>query len=587
MDKQAKTRRRSPLGWALSFAGSRKGSYVGSVLLALLSVGCGFVPYIFMAKIMKGLLEKTADFQYCLTQCLWMALFFVLDRLFHAFSTTLSHQATFEVLANVRRRLTRKLSRMPLGDVLDESSGTYKNIIVERVDSIETTLAHMIPEVTSNFIIPFVIFGYMVSISWQLALLSLITVPVGLFFFALMMRGSQASYQNTVIKTKALNDTAVEYINGIEVIKAFGKAKTSYEKFVTAAKEGADCFVEWMRRCNVNQNAALVIMPATLLALLPFGVSYFINGWVTGPDLLMLIILSLGLITPFVIAASYMDDMSKLGTIIGEVTNILEKPELIRPDAMKDNPKGSDIVLNDVHFAYKEEEVLHGVSLAIREGTVNALVGPSGSGKSTIAKLIASFWDVGSGSVTFGGVDIRQIPLDEYQKKIAYVSQDNYLFDMSVMENIRLGNPKATDVQVMEAAKACGCHDFIMQLENGYQTVCGGAGSHLSGGERQRISIARAMLKDAPIVILDEATAYTDPENEALVQRSVAKLVKGRTLLVIAHRLSTIASADQIILINEGRVEATGTQDELLQKSDLYRRMWQAHVAAREGEDNV
>jgi ATP-binding cassette subfamily B protein len=587
MDKQAKKRKRSTLGWVLSFAGSRKGSYVGSTLLAIMSVVSGFIPYIFMAKIMRGLLEKTADFPYCLTQCLWMALFFVLNRLFHAFSTTLSHRATFEVLANIRRRLTKKLSRMPLGDVLDESSGTYKNIIVERVDSIETTLAHMIPEVTSNFIIPFVIFGYMVSIKWQLALLSLITVPVGLFFFALMMRGSQASYRNTVVKTKALNDTAVEYINGIEVIKAFGKAKTSYEKFVVAAKEGADCFVEWMRRCNADQNAALVIMPATLLALLPFGVSYFINGWVTGPDLLMLIILSLGLITPFVIAASYMDDMTKLGTIIGEVTNILEKPELIRPNTLTQQPRGSDIVLNGVHFAYKEEEVLHGVNLTIREGTVNALVGPSGSGKSTIAKLIASFWDVGSGSITFGGVDIRKIPLDDYQKKIAYVSQDNYLFDMSVMENIRLGNPSATNEQVMEAAKACSCHDFIMQLENGYQTVCGGAGSHLSGGERQRISIARAMLKNAPIVILDEATAYTDPENEALVQRSVAKLVKGRTLLVIAHRLSTIASADQIILISEGRVEAAGTQDELLQKSGLYRRMWQAHVAAKEGESNV
>ena len=587
MDKQAKKRKRSTLGWVLSFAGSRKGSYVGSTLLAIMSVVSGFIPYIFMAKIMRGLLERTADFPYCLTQCLWMALFFVLNRLFHAFSTTLSHRATFEVLANIRRRLTKKLSRMPLGDVLDESSGTYKNIIVERVDSIETTLAHMIPEVTSNFIIPFVIFGYMVSIKWQLALLSLITVPVGLFFFALMMRGSQASYRNTVVKTKALNDTAVEYINGIEVIKAFGKAKTSYEKFVVAAKEGADCFVEWMRRCNADQNAALVIMPATLLALLPFGVSYFINGWVTGPDLLMLIILSLGLITPFVIAASYMDDMTKLGTIIGEVASILEKPELIRPNILTQQPRGSNIVLNGVHFAYKEEEVLHGVNLTIREGTVNALVGPSGSGKSTIAKLIASFWDVGSGSITFGGVDIRKIPLDDYQKKIAYVSQDNYLFDMSVMENIRLGNPSATNEQVMEAAKACGCHDFIMQLENGYQTVCGGAGSHLSGGERQRISIARAMLKDAPIVILDEATAYTDPENEALVQRSVAKLVKGRTLLVIAHRLSTIASADQIILISEGRVEAAGTQDELLQKSGLYRRMWQAHVAAKEGESNV
>ena len=582
-----KVRKRSTLSWIMEFAGSRRGSYALSVLLAILSVGSGFAPYIFLANIVKGLLERTADFQYCLNHCLWMALFFVLGRIFHAFSTTLSHKATFEVLANIRRRLTKKLAKMPLGDVLDESSGSYKNIIVERVDSIETTLAHMIPEVTSNLIIPFVIFGYMVKIDWRLALLSLITVPVGLFFFALMMRGSKESYENTVVKTKALNDTAVEYINGIEVIKAFGKAKTSYEKFVIAAKEGADCFIEWMRRCNVNQNAALVLMPATLLSLLPFGVSYFLNGWVTGPDLLMLIILSLGLITPFVIATSYMDDLSKLGTIVGEATGILEKPELIRPDTMKTQPRGSEIVLNDVRFAYKEEEVLHGVSLNIREGTVNALVGPSGSGKSTIAKLIASFWDVGSGSITFGSVDIRQIPLDDYQKKIAYVSQDNYLFDMSVMENIRLGNPKATDDQVMEAAKACGCHDFIMGLENGYQTICGGAGSHLSGGERQRISIARAMLKNAPIVILDEATAYTDPENEALVQRSVAKLVRGRTLLVIAHRLSTIASADQIILINDGKVEAAGTQDELLQTSDLYRRMWQAHIAAKEDEDNV
>ena len=586
-DRKVKKRGKSALGWALSFAGTRKGSYIGSVLLAILSVVSGFMPYTFLANIVRGLLEKTADFRFCLTQCLWMALFFALDRIFHAFSTSMSHQATFEVLANVRRRLTRKLAKMPLGDVLAESSGTYKNIIVERVDSIETTLAHMIPEVTSNLIIPFVIFGYMVKIDWRLALLSLITVPVGLFFFALMMRGSKESYQNTVVKTKALNDTAVEYINGIEVIKAFGKAKTSYEKFVVAAKEGADCFIEWMRRCNVYQNAAMVLMPATLLALLPFGVSYFINGWVQGPDLLMLIILSLGLITPFVIAASYMDDMSKLGTIIGEVTDILEKPELIRPETIRAQPKGSGIALRDVHFAYKEEEVLHGVSLTIREGTVNALVGPSGSGKSTIAKLIASFWDVGSGSVTFGGTDIRQIPLDDYQKKIAYVSQDNYLFDMSVMENIRLGNPAATDEQVMEAAKACGCHEFIMQLENGYKTICGGSGSHLSGGERQRISIARAMLKDAPVVILDEATAYTDPENEALVQRSVARLVRGRTLIVIAHRLSTIASADQIILINDGRVEAAGTQEELLKKSDLYRRMWQAHIAAREDEVHV
>ena len=587
METQAPRRGRGTLRWIIRFAGRRKGSYISSVILAILNVICGFIPFIFLANITKGLLEKTADFSYCLTQCLWMALFYVLSRLFHAFSTTLSHRATFEVLANIRRRLTGKLARMPLGDVLDESSGTYKNIIVERVDSIETTLAHMIPELTSNIIIPFVIFGYMLSIDWRLALLSLLTVPVGLVCFCLMMRGSNESYQNTVVKTKALNDTAVEYINGIEVIKAFGKSKTSYEKFIVAAKEGADCFIEWMRRCNVYQNLALAILPATLLPLLPFGVSYFMHGAVTAPDLVMLIVLSMGLITPFVMATSYMDEISKAGTIIGEATSILEKPELPRPDALIRRPNGSTICLKDVHFAYKEEEVLHGVNLTIREGTVNALVGPSGSGKSTIAKLIASFWDVDSGSITYGGTDLREIPLDDYQKEIAYVSQDNYLFDMSVLENIRLGNPKATDAQVMEAAKACGCHDFILQLENGYQTVCGGAGSHLSGGERQRISIARAMLKNAPVIILDEATAYTDPENEALVQRSVAKLVRGKTLLVIAHRLSTIASADQIILINGGRVEAAGTQEELLRNSGLYRNMWQAHIAAKEDEGNV
>ncbi len=590
MDKQKqnnKTKKRGTLGWILEFAGSKKSSYVFSVLLAVCSVLCGFIPYVFMANIVRGLLEKTADMNYCLMQCLWMALFFVLDRLFHAASTTMSHKATFEVLANIRRKLTKKLARMPLGDVLDESSGTYKNIIVERVDSIETTLAHLIPEFTSNLIIPFVIFAYMLRIDWRLALLSLVTVPVGALFFMLMMRGSGESYQNTVVKTKALNDTAVEYIGGIEVIKAFGKAKTSYEKFVIAAQEGADCFIEWMRRCNVYQNAALVLMPATLLPLLPFGISFYMTGTVTASDFLMLIILSLGLITPFVVAASYMDDITKMGTIIGEVTDILEKRELVRPDIMMEKPKGTDIRLEDVHFAYKESEVLHGVNMVIRKGTVNALVGPSGSGKSTIAKLIASFWDVGGGRITFGGVDIRQIPLDDYQKMISYVSQDNYLFDMSVMENIRLGNPEASDEQVMEAAEKCGCHEFILGLENGYQTICGGSGSHLSGGERQRISIARAMLKNAPIVILDEATAYTDPENEALVQRSVAKLVQGRTLLVIAHRLSTIASADQILLVNNGFVEASGTQEELLANSELYRKMWQAHIEAKEGEGNV
>ena len=583
-----KKKKRSTLSWVVEFAGQKKANYILSVIFAFGKVICGIMPYIYLADIVKKLIELNEfgakpTMSDVSKDMILMAVFWVLCRVLHSISTTLSHAATFEVLANIRRQLTVKLSKIPLGSVLSQSSGTYKNIICERVDSIETTLAHIIPEVVSNAFVPIALIVYMMTISVKLTLISLVCVPVGMVFFALMMRGSGESYNNTIVKTKRLNDTAVEYINGIEVIKAFGKSKTSYDKFVTAAKEGADCFIEWMRRCNLWQNLSLLLMPYFLLGLLPFGAKAYMDGSISGNDLLMLIILSLGLVSPFLTISSYWDGITKMGTIIGEATEILEREELVRPETLTEKPNGTDIVLKDVRFGYKEKEVLHGIDLEIKQGTVNALVGPSGSGKSTIAKLIASFWDVDKGSISIGGVDIRKIPLEEYNKNIAYVSQDNYLFDETIMDNIRMGDPNASDEQVINAAKACGCHEFIMQLEKGYDTVVGGAGGHLSGGERQRISIARAMLKNAPIIILDEATAYTDPENEALVQSSVAKLVSGKTLLVIAHRLSTIASADKIIVINDGEVQAEGTQQELLEKSALYRQMWDAHISVKEG----
>ena len=508
------TKKRSAVSWVIEFAGQKKPNYILSVILAMCKVVFGLMPYLYMADIVKKLLEMHAgtldkDMSLLTASIIKMAIFWLLCRICHAISTTLSHAATFEVLANIRRQLTEKLSKLPLGSILSQSSGTYKNIICERVDSIETTLAHIIPEVLSSAFVPVALIIYMMTINWKLTLISFICVPVGVGFFMLMMVGSKESYENCVVKTKHLNDTAVEYINGIEVIKAFGKAKTSYEKFVVAAKEGADCFIDWMRRCNLWQNISLLIMPYFLLGLLPFGALFYMKGTVSGADLLMLIILSLGLVSPVMTIASYWDGIGKMGTIIGEATEILERDELKRPETMTEKPNGTDIVLNDVHFGYKDEEILHGISLNIKQGTVNALVGPSGSGKSTIAKLIASFWDVDSGSISFGGVDIRNIPLVDYNRNIAYVSQDNYLFDETIMDNIRMGTPNATDDDVMNAAKACGCHDFIMQLEHGYQTVVGGAGGHLSGGERQRISIARAMLKNAPVIILDEATEGT------------------------------------------------------------------------------
>ncbi len=584
MANQVKKKERSTLSWVMEFAGIHKIHYILSVIIAFGSVICGFVPYLFLGDMVKGLINHTADETFCMNKIALMALFWVLCRLLHGVSTTLSHKATFSVLAEIRKRLTAKLSRMPLGDVLEQASGTYKNIIIERVDSIETTLAHVIPEVLSNAVVPVGIFIIMLTIDWRLTLLSLLSLPVGMIFFGHMMGTSQQDFDNAIQKTKALNDTAVEYINGIEVIKAFGKSKTSYDKFVHAAKEGADCFIEWMRRCNIDQNCGMALMPAQLLSLLPFSAWFYMKGWISGPDVLMLIILALGLAGPFVRVASYMDDVSKMGVIVGEATSILVKRDLVRPAKSTVNPKGNAIELRDVHFGYKDQEVLHGVNLKIDEGEVTALVGPSGAGKSTVAKLIASFWDVDGGVILYGGADIRNMALSEYNKNIAYVSQDNYLFDVSVMENIRMGRPGATDEDVIAAAKACGCHEFILQLEKGYQTIAGGSGAHLSGGERQRIAIARAMLKNAPVVILDEATAYTDPENEAIVQKSVAKLVKGKTLIVIAHRLSTIATADHIVLINDGVVEAEGTQEELLLKSALYRKMWEDHTGTIDTE---
>ena len=274
--------------------------------------------------------------------------------------------------------------------------------------------------------------------------------------------------------------------------------------------------------------------------------------------------------------------LGKIGVIVGEVAGILEQPELERPEKSKSVPKDNSVTLEDVRFGYHDKEILHGVTMELKAGTVNAIVGPSGSGKSTIAKLIASLWDVDSGSIKIGGVDVKEMALADFNRKIAYVAQDNYLFNETVRENIRQGNPDATDEQVVEVTKKSGCYEFIMQLENGFDTVVGGAGGHLSGGERQRISIARAMLKDAPIVILDEATAYTDPENEAILQNSIAKLVAGKTLIVIAHRLSTIKDSDQIFVVNDGNVTAHGTHEELLVSCPLYKEMWNAHISVKD-----
>ncbi|WP_294364423.1 ABC transporter ATP-binding protein [uncultured Ruminococcus sp.] len=574
--------KRSAFSWLMELAEGRRGEYVFSILVALAGVACSLIPHFIIIQIITALVNGTAELSRCLILSTWMAFFWVLRYVLHSISTSLSHHATFYVLSNTRIRLLDKLAALPLGAVLDHSSGAYKNIIVERVDSIETTLAHLLPEMTANIAGALAVLAVLFLEDWRMGLSMLIVVPLGILCFMSMFRGYNEKFQRTVTSTKALNDTAVEYISGIEVIKAFGQSKTSYAKFVSAAKEGADCFIDWMRGSLFGQVAGMAIFPSTLLGILPVGCLLHMHGTLSAETFLAVIVLSFGVMQPLITALSYTDDIAQVKIIIGEVAEVLSGEEMQRPTTAETLPADNAIELKNVCFAYHDKEVLHGINLHIAPGTVNAFVGPSGSGKSTIARLIASLWDIKDGAIELGGVDIRTLPLAECTKRIAYVSQDNYLFDLSVMDNIRMGRKGASDEEVMDAARKCGCHAFIMGLENGYQTMCGASGGHLSGGERQRISIARAMLKDAPIVILDEATSYTDPENEAVIQSALAQLVQGKTLLVIAHRLSTIADADQIIVVNQGRIEATGTQEALLASCPLYQTMWEAHISVKD-----
>ena len=571
----------SPIAWVLGQAGPHGGQFALSVILAVLGVAFSVAPYFAVVGIVKGLMAGERNLSYYLIQAGLIALMWLGRVLCHAFSTAASHRATFAVLGEIRKRCTEKLTRMPLGAVLQQSSGALKNTLIERIDSIETTLAHIVPEFTANLLIPVIITVYIFTIDWRMGLASLATVPLGMFFYIWMMATSAGFYQATIDNTKALNNTAVEYINGIQVIKVFGKTKSSYERFVKDAHAAAGAFIGWMRASIIPFTFAMVVMPATMVSVLPIGGLLVKGGTLSGQDFITVIILSVGLITPLITLMSYSDDIRTMGTIFGEVQAILDAPEQERP-ATGDAPKGNDLKLENVHFSYADKEILHGVSMEVPEGSFVALVGPSGSGKSTIARLIAALWDVNGGSISLGGKDIREISQEAYADRVAFVSQDNYLFNMTVRENIRLGRPGATDAEVEAAARNSGCHEFILGLEHGYDTLVGSSGGHLSGGERQRISIARAMLKAAPIVILDEATAYTDPENEAVIQRSVSKLTAGKTLIVIAHRLSTVTDADRICVVNNGAIEDSGTHEELLSHHGLYEKMWKAHMEVKD-----
>ena len=576
--------KQSPMLRLWQLGASHHSGLVRAIVSASLGVLGGMLPYFAAAQIIIGLLSGRTGYGFYAAWCLVALAGFCLRALLYTLALSMSHKATFSILKEIRERILQKLPKMPLGTVVDTPSGEMKQVIVDQVESMERPLAHLLPEMTSNLLAPVCILLYLFFLDWRMALLSIVSIPVGMALMMGVMKNYGKQYEGSVKVTQAMNATIVEYIGGIEVIKAFNQGKNSYAKFAQRVRANAAYFYNWMKSCQLPISFSKAISPTTLITILPVGWLLYQSGSLSVETFITVIILSLGIAGPLLAAMDFVDSLAKVGTIVGEVDAILNGEEQIHATRPVSLPN-RDIAVERVSFGYHEDaEVLHDVSLSIPSGSMVAFVGPSGGGKSTIAKLIGGFWDVKKGRITLGGRDLRDIPLAQLYSKVAFVSQDNYLFDDTVRENIRMGRLDASDAEVEAVARAAGCDAFIRALENGYDTKVGGGGAHLSGGERQRIAIARAMLKNAPIVILDEATAYIDPENEAAVQRAVAKLVEDKTVIVIAHRLSTITDADRIFVIDGGRVAASGTHERLLRDSELYREMWRAHIGAKDGD---
>ena len=581
-------KKRSWISIVFSFASQCKGKIILSVICALVSVASGLIPYWSVYHIITSFINGSATISNVWIWGLIAVCGYTFRYIFHGISTSLSHASAYSILENIRLALAERLMRAPLGTVVEESVGKLKSVIVDRVETIELPLAHMIPEGISNLCLPIAVFIYLISIDWRMALAMLVTVPIASIAYFSMMKNFNKQYADYMESSNYVNGVIVEYVEGIEVIKAFNQSSTSYEKFSKSVESFKDYTLNWYKSVWKLMNFGNSVLPSTFLGTLPVGMILYTTGTLSPENMVMCFILSMGIVDPLMNYTLHVSNVKAVEYAIHDVDKLLHVTEL--PDSKNSIfIENHNIELKNVSFAYsknKDNKVLSNITFSVPEDSFTALVGPSGSGKSTIARLIARFWDVDEGSISIGGIDIRQIPISQLSDIISFVTQDNFLFHCSIKENIRMGKPSATDEEVYAAAKAACCDDFIQKLEHGYDTQAGDTGNRLSGGEKQRISIARMILKNAPIVILDEATAFADQENEEKMQRSISALTKGKILFVIAHRLSTITNANQIIVLKNGEIHSVGTHKLLLDSDSLYRNMWEAHIGARNWSTN-
>ena len=579
-------KKQSDLSRLMGYAGNYRYFTYASWVLSAVSALVALVPFVYIWKILRDVLNAAPDYAQAVNipHYGWMAvLFAVLAYLIYIAALMCSHLSAFRVATNLRLEVTEHLATLPLGFTETFGSGKLRKIIHESTGTAETFLAHQLPDKYNAMATPIGLLVLLLVFDWRLGLLSLVPVALGFVIMSAMtgrrMADKMRQYGNAL---ESMSNEAVEYVRGIPVVKTFGQSVFSFKKF----KATIDEYEKWVIAYTKELRMPMMLYTAAIngvFAFLIVGGLLFTRNGVTSEFLLNLLFYII--ITPVIsLTLTRIMYMSENELVVADalarVDSVLDAEPVPENDHPR-HPKDASVSLKDVHFSYDgKTDVIKGVSLKIQPGQTVAFVGPSGGGKSTLANLICRFFDVQSGSVRVGGADVRDIPKEELMDTISFVFQNSRLLKGSILDNVRLGRPQATEAEVLAALKAAQCMDIVEKFPEGIHTVIGTKGVYLSGGEQQRIAIARAMLKNAPILLLDEATAFADPDNEAKVQAAFAQLAKGKTVLMIAHRLSTVANADCIYVVQDGRITETGTKDELCAQNGLFARMWQDYQAS-------
>lgn len=582
------------------YAGPHKKDLYIATFIVLLSVLMGVLPFVLAYQVISPLVMGNAvDTKYVCIRVIGVLICLILQAILYGWGLDVSHKAAYSTLLRLRTSLQKRFEAVPLGFIQDKGTGTIKKLFVDDVDSLEVLRAHSLPEGIANLMIPIAIYVAMFFIDWKLALLSLASIPISFAAMMIMYSVGMKKMGPYYMAGQKMNNTIIEYINGMEVVKVFNKDAESYERFRKDISDYRDYTLEWYKAAWPWMAIYSSLLPCTIILTLPLGAWFVLCGFSTLPDLILVLCLSLSIGIPLLKSLSFLPTMPQLNYKIAALEQVLETAPLQQTDAVF-HGKNYDICFDHITFGYEKsqpgpdgqpmvtmDEVIHDISFTAKAGQKTALVGESGSGKSTLAKLLIHYYDPQQGSISIGGQKITEMSLEALNSQVSYVAQDQYLFNTSILENIRIGRPDATDEEVLEVAKKAQCMEFLEKLPQGIHSMAGDAGKMLSGGQRQRISLARAILKNAPIIVLDEATAYADPENEEKMEAAIAELVKGKTLFVIAHKLPAIMNADQICVIEHGKLAATGTHAELLAICEEYKKLWKASQDSAEWKVNA